>query len=89
MRKQAGGNQSLMKKIIPDYKLGCKRILLTSEFIPMFNKPNCHLITDPISKISKNGIQTKKKEELAIVSITSKLQYTSVWPSQKTASDFY
>jgi len=69
MRKQAGGNQSLMKKIIPDYKLGCKRILLTSEFIPMFNKPNCHLITDPISKISKNGIQTKKKESIKLDTI--------------------
>ena len=51
---------------------------------PFFN------ITSSLKTIKPNiEAARKKKEELAIVSITSKPQYTSVWPPQKTASDFY
>ena len=61
MKKQAG-NAALAKKMIPDYKLGCKRILLTSEFVPLFNRENCHLVTEPIKRINKDGIKTSEED---------------------------
>jgi len=60
MRKQAG-NEALAQKLIPKYKLGCKRILLTSEFVPLFNKHNCHLITDQIEQITSDGVETSSE----------------------------
>ena len=61
MRKQAG-NASLAQKMIPDYKLGCKRILLTSDFVPLFNRGNCHLVTDPIKRINMDGVKTSEED---------------------------
>ena len=61
MRRQTT-SQSLADKMIPDYKLGCKRILLTSDFIPVFDKPNCHLITDPINSVTRSGVQTSQED---------------------------
>ena len=58
VRTQAGDNQSLADKMIPEYKLGCKRILLTSDFVPLFNRSNCHLITDSIKRVTEDGIET-------------------------------
>ena len=44
----------------PKYEVGCKRILLTNEWCPMFvNYPNAHLETDGIEEITETGIRTK------------------------------
>ena len=61
MRKQAG-NASLAQKMIPDYKLGCKRILLTSDFVPLFNRDDCHLVTEPIKRINMDGVKTSEED---------------------------
>lgn len=46
------------KKLTPNYKLGCKRILSSDDYLPSFNRENVHLITEEISEIQKNGILT-------------------------------
>ena len=61
MRKQAG-DVNLAEKMIPKYKLGCKRILLTSEFVPLFNRGNCHLVTESIQRIHGDGIVTNSED---------------------------
>ena len=47
------------KKLTPDYKLGCKRVLSSDDYLPTFNRENVALITDGIKEITKNGIITK------------------------------
>ena len=46
------------KLINSDYRVGCKRVLLTSDFIPVFKKKHCHLVTDQIQEVHTQGIKT-------------------------------
>lgn len=48
-----------LKKIIPDYKIGCKRILISNDWYPAINRPNVNLITDPIERIDETGVITR------------------------------
>jgi cation diffusion facilitator CzcD-associated flavoprotein CzcO len=53
----------LREKLKPDYTLGCKRILISNKWYPMFNRPNVELVTDAIREITPNGIVTKDGQE--------------------------
>lgn len=46
------------KALTPDYRAGCKRIMLSDEFYPTFNRANVLLVTEPIAKLVHNGIVT-------------------------------
>jgi cation diffusion facilitator CzcD-associated flavoprotein CzcO len=48
----------LAKALIPVTPIGKGRVCPSAAFLQTFNKPNVHLITDHISQITKNGIQT-------------------------------
>ncbi|KMQ74327.1 flavin-containing monooxygenase [Marinobacter subterrani] len=48
-----------LKHIIPDYKIGCKRILISNDWYPAINRPNVNLITDPIDHIEEYGVVTR------------------------------
>lgn len=43
-------------KLTPDYPLGCKRILISNNFYPVFNLSNVHLETDEIGNMNADGI---------------------------------
>lgn len=45
-------------KLTPDYELGCKRVLVSDDYWPAFNRPNVHLITAPIGEVTEAGIRT-------------------------------
>lgn len=45
--------------LIPDYRLGCKRILKTDNYVPTFNRDNVDLVTDGIEEITPTGIRAK------------------------------
>ena len=49
----------IRRRLTPDYKLGCKRILSSDDFYPSFNRENVTLETDPIKKITAQGIVTE------------------------------
>lgn len=51
-------DESLRAKLVPDYPIGCKRILLSSEYLATMNKPNVSLVTDRIRRITADGIET-------------------------------
>eukprot|EP01060_Flectonema_neradi_P015208 TRINITY_DN21887_c0_g1_i1.p1 TRINITY_DN21887_c0_g1~~TRINITY_DN21887_c0_g1_i1.p1 ORF type:complete len:562 (+),score=81.96 TRINITY_DN21887_c0_g1_i1:64-1686(+) len=48
------------EKLIPTYKMGCKRILMSNTFFPALNKPHVHLNTDGIDRFTETGLITKK-----------------------------
>jgi cation diffusion facilitator CzcD-associated flavoprotein CzcO len=48
----------LRDKLTPDYRLGCKRIIITDDFHPALAKANVELVTEKISSISPDGIVT-------------------------------
>lgn len=53
------------RKLTPDYTIGCKRILVSDDYFPAFNRPNVHLVTDPISEITENGLLTASGKSIA------------------------
>jgi cation diffusion facilitator CzcD-associated flavoprotein CzcO len=46
------------KNLTPNYKIGCKRVLVSDDFYPALNRLNVHLVTNGIDKITPCGIQT-------------------------------
>ncbi|HEY4712860.1 MAG TPA: NAD(P)/FAD-dependent oxidoreductase, partial [Aquirhabdus sp.] len=53
----------LRRQLTPDFKIGCKRVLVSNDYYPALQKPNCKLITWPIVKITENGVQTMEGVE--------------------------
>lgn len=51
-------DRKLRKKLTPDYKVGCKRIVTSEIFYKAMQRPNVNLITEGIECINKNGIKT-------------------------------
>ncbi|MBW0146149.1 flavin-containing monooxygenase [Marinobacter arenosus] len=47
-----------LKHIIPDYQIGCKRILISNDWYPAINRPNVNLITDSIERVDQGGVVT-------------------------------
>lgn len=50
------------RRLKPNYKIGCKRILLSNDWYPAIAKPNLDLITDGIERVEKNSVITRNGE---------------------------
>lgn len=61
---------ALRKKLIPDYPIGCKRILLTRDWLPTLARPTAELVTDAVTEITPTGVRSadgKLREVDAII----------------------
>jgi cation diffusion facilitator CzcD-associated flavoprotein CzcO len=47
---------ALRARLTPDYTIGCKRILLSSDYYPALQRPNVELVTDRISEITRTSV---------------------------------
>jgi len=56
-------DKALRKKLKPAYVIGCKRVLLSNNYLPALKKSNVMLITDAIESITPNGIRTQEGTE--------------------------
>jgi cation diffusion facilitator CzcD-associated flavoprotein CzcO len=57
MEKQVA-DPALREKLVPDYAIGCKRILLSNDWYPAISAPNAELVTDPIARVEGNAVVT-------------------------------
>ena len=48
----------MRRQLTPEFRAGCKRMLMSSDYYPALQQDNCKLITWPIAKITPNGLQT-------------------------------
>jgi cation diffusion facilitator CzcD-associated flavoprotein CzcO len=55
----------LRGKLTPDYPAGCKRILLSSEYLSTLSRPNVELVTTPIRELTAAGVRTEDGAEYA------------------------
>ncbi|MFL6090623.1 MAG: flavin-containing monooxygenase [Aeromicrobium sp.] len=46
----------MVRKLTPDYRLGCKRVLQSNTYYPTFNRDNVDLVTDHIKEIVPDGV---------------------------------
>jgi cation diffusion facilitator CzcD-associated flavoprotein CzcO len=61
LRKQVP-DPRLRAKLIPSYTIGCKRILLSSDFYPALTRPDVSLVTSGIEKLTESGVLTADGE---------------------------
>lgn len=48
----------LRRQLTPDFRAGCKRMLMSSDYYPALQRDNCKLITWPIATITPEGLRT-------------------------------
>jgi len=60
---------ALRRKLTPDYPIGCKRILLSSEYLATMAKPQVELVTEGIRRITPDGIETTDGRHHAVDAI--------------------
>lgn len=53
-------------KLVPDYPMGCKRILIANNFYPVFNQSNVHLETGALEAITASGVRLKDGREIPL-----------------------
>jgi cyclohexanone monooxygenase len=49
---------ALRARLRPDYPIGCKRILLSSDYLATLARPNVELVTEAIRRVTPDGIET-------------------------------
>ena len=58
MLKQQVHDPELRARLVPDYPIGCKRILLSDDYLGTMNRANVELVTDGIRRVTAQGIET-------------------------------
>jgi cation diffusion facilitator CzcD-associated flavoprotein CzcO len=48
----------LRRQLTPDFRAGCKRMLVSNDFYPALQRDNAKLVTWPIARMSPDGIRT-------------------------------
>ena len=56
---QLRGDRRLLKATRPSFPIGCKRLLVTSEWYPTLRRDNVELVTEPVSEIVADAVITK------------------------------
>ena len=56
-------DKSLREKLMPDYPVGCKRVIPTNDFFPTLERENVFLETESIIKFNENSIITNNGKE--------------------------
>ena len=62
-------NSELRRKLTPNYRIGCKRVLLADDYYPALTRANVELVTDAIAEIRTHSIVTKDGREREIDAI--------------------
>ncbi len=62
-------DQEKLKHLIPDYQIGCKRILISNDWYPAINQANVRLVTDAIDHIDTDGVVTRDGEHYPVDAI--------------------
>jgi cation diffusion facilitator CzcD-associated flavoprotein CzcO len=51
-------DRELRAKLTPDYRLGCKRVLISNDYYPALQRDNVALVTDAITAVERTGVRT-------------------------------
>jgi cation diffusion facilitator CzcD-associated flavoprotein CzcO len=62
-------DRDLRRALIPDYPMGCKRILLSGDYYQALTRPGVELVTDPIERITPTGVVTRDGTERPVDAI--------------------
>jgi cation diffusion facilitator CzcD-associated flavoprotein CzcO/predicted enzyme related to lactoylglutathione lyase len=60
---------ALRAKLTPDFPVGCKRPLMSREWLPALTQPNVRVVNEPITELTAAGVRTADGEEHAVDTI--------------------
>jgi cation diffusion facilitator CzcD-associated flavoprotein CzcO len=63
MHTQLASKPELWEALQPKYKIGCKRVIISDDYFPVFLRDNVKLETGKIDRISEKGIVTDGRED--------------------------
>ncbi|HEX8742215.1 MAG TPA: NAD(P)/FAD-dependent oxidoreductase [Thermoleophilaceae bacterium] len=55
-RERQVKDPELLRKVTPDYAMGCKRILPSNRWYPTLQKPNVELVTGGVREVRRNSV---------------------------------
>lgn len=61
--RRAVADPELRAKLTPDYRLGCKRVLISDDYYPALTRPNVALVTEPIAELRSRSVVTRDGAE--------------------------
>jgi cation diffusion facilitator CzcD-associated flavoprotein CzcO len=56
--KKGVRDPALREKVVPDFEIGCKRILISSDWYPTLSRDDVELVTDRIAKVTPSAVVT-------------------------------
>ncbi|MBF6228961.1 NAD(P)/FAD-dependent oxidoreductase [Nocardia abscessus] len=56
----------LRAKVTPNFRIGCKRMLISNDYYPALSRPNVDVVTDSIAEVRANSIVTDDGTERQI-----------------------
>jgi cation diffusion facilitator CzcD-associated flavoprotein CzcO len=59
----------LRAKLTPDYTMGCKRVLISNDYLPSLTRPNVEVVTDAIREVRERSIVTADGSEREVDTI--------------------
>ncbi len=60
---------ALRAELRPNYTIGCKRILISNDYLPALGQPNVELVTDGIAEVREHSIVTRDRVERPVDTI--------------------
>jgi cation diffusion facilitator CzcD-associated flavoprotein CzcO len=67
--KRQVSDPELRRKLLPDYVMGCKRILISDNYYPALDQPNVEVVTDAIAEVREHSIVTQDGTEHVVDTI--------------------
>ncbi|HEX9235576.1 MAG TPA: NAD(P)/FAD-dependent oxidoreductase, partial [Actinomycetota bacterium] len=69
LRRQVKDDPELIRKLTPDYTMGCKRILISDDYYPALVQPNIEVVTEGIKEVRPSSVVTEDGIERGIDTI--------------------
>jgi cation diffusion facilitator CzcD-associated flavoprotein CzcO len=63
MKKQVK-DPALLKKLTPDYEIGCKRLLFSDDYLPSIQRDNVNLVTAGIERFTDHALLTRDGQKI-------------------------
>ena len=67
--KQQIADPQLRARLTPHYRLGCKRVLVSDDYLPALTQPNVEVVTDAITAVTPRAVVTADGRERAVDAI--------------------
>ncbi|QSQ12853.1 flavin-containing monooxygenase [Myxococcus landrumensis] len=59
-------DEALRAKLRPDYVMGCKRVLISDDYLPALTRPNVEVVAEALQEVREHSVVTTSGAEYAV-----------------------